>query len=151
MIFGNFSSQDLESFYVVPHYCLLGFGGLFRHSAIPPFRLLGQPNGNILQSFGHLNVLYFDCVKLMTPQVRQEGTGRAGTGHNGNGRDGGSQVPYVEQIHALTRPLRYDCYRTSEFLSFVSLSSTFIIQYLLLLYGSVSQGLGTTKFTNLIG
>ena len=63
----------------------------------------------------------------MTPQVKREGTGRAGTERNGNGRDGGSWAPYVEQIHALTRLLGYDCYRTSEFLSFVSLSSTFII------------------------
>ena len=86
---------------------LLGFGEFFRcsallyfriwrafppfcYSTIPSFRLLGQPNGNILQSFGHLNVLYSDCVKLMTPQVRREGTGRARTGRNGNGRDGGS-------------------------------------------------------------
>ena len=55
--------------------------------------------------------------------------GRPGTGEDakGNGRDGGSEAPYIEQIHAFTSLSVYDCYRTSEFLSFVSLSSTFFI------------------------
>ena len=34
----------------------LGFQELFRRYAIPPFR--HSPNGNVLQSLGHLNILW---------------------------------------------------------------------------------------------
>ena len=128
------------------------FQGLACFSTIPPFHC------NILQSFGHV-VLWCNgndnVLILLTPisydsvsscKTGRDGTGTNGSGkngtgrndraRNGNGRDGGSQALYNEQIHALTQPSDYDCYRTSEFVSFASLLSSFSIQYLLF-YSSI--------------